>query len=129
MHDDTDFGYPMPDQTARYWAAACHAGAVVFVVVLGGGFVVSLLLWYFKRDASPFIDMHGREAVNFQLSAFVVMLVLTGLTALLFRTCLAFLVAPIMVSFMLVVGALGVWAAYRALLGEPYRYPIALRFF
>jgi len=129
MHDDTDYGYPMPDQTTRYWAAACHAGAVALVMVPGGGFVVSLLLWYFKRSASPYIDMHGREAVNFQLSAFILLLVLTAFTTLLFMSCLAFLVAPIMTAFIVVVGALGLFAAYKALQGEPYRYPLALRFF
>jgi len=129
MHDDTEFGYPMPDQTTRYWAAACHAGAVVLVMVPGGGFVVSLLLWYLKRDASPYIDMHGREAVNFQLTAFILMLILTAITTAVFWTCLAFLAAPIIPLFVLVVAVLGLWAAFKALQGEPYRYPIALRFF
>lgn len=129
MHDETDFGYPMPDQTTRYWAAACHAGAVLLVMIPGGGFVASLLVWYFKRDGAPFIDMHGREAVNFQLSAFILVLILTGISSAISRTCLAIVMAPFMTLFILVVGGLGVLAAFKALQGEPYRYPLALRFF
>ena len=82
----------------------------------------ALAMWLIKRDKSPFVDDHGREAVNFQIS----LLLYTILSALLIPAC------GIGALFMLATYILGlvgmVIAAIAANRGEYYRYPATIRF-
>src|SRR3954469_8419096 len=86
--------------------------------------IPALVLWLIKRDRSPFVDDHGREAVNFQLSLVLYALVAVPLAGLV--TCgLGFLL-------WLPVYALGmvgmILAAIAAHKGQYYRYPATIRF-
>ncbi|HEA29317.1 MAG TPA: DUF4870 domain-containing protein [Leeuwenhoekiella sp.] len=36
-----------------------------------GNFIFPLLLWTAQRKESPFVDEHGRRAINFQISMFI----------------------------------------------------------
>ena len=46
--------------------------------------VVPLIMWQIKKDDSAFIDDHGREAVNFQISL-VILSIAIGLVGLAVR--------------------------------------------
>ncbi len=94
------------------------------------GPVLVLVLWLSRKQHSPFLDDHGREATNFQLS---VLLYIVGLW--LFGVALApmtfgLVLLPIVLlhvalAVVLVVGVVrGVLFARR---GRYYRYPICLR--
>ncbi len=59
-----------PSNAERNWAVFCHLGGFAFYL-LGfalGHILVPLALWLIKRDQSAFIEEHGREALNFQIS-------------------------------------------------------------
>ena len=63
---------PVPDpgpSDSRGWAAAAHLGT--FLV----GFIAPLVIWLIKRDEDPFVEYHAREALNFQFSLMIYMLV------------------------------------------------------
>lgn len=116
-----------PDATAdeRSFAMFMHLTLLLNLTGIGGpiSFIAVLIMWLIKKDESPFLDDHGREAVNFQISLFLWGLIL-GLGAIF--TCglsLIFLIAiPI-------VGAIGmIYAAVAANRGEFYRYPMTFRF-
>lgn len=104
----------------RNWAMAAHLAAfAVFVVpvpVLG-----PLLVWLLKRDDHPFIDAHGKEALNFNVSVLVYGIV-AGFLILL---AIGLLLLPIVAVAWLV---LTIIAAVRAANGEDYRYPLTIRF-
>lgn len=91
------------------------------LVALAGGVVLSLILWLAKRDRSVFIDDHGKEVLNFQMSFLIYWVV----------GCIFALVgAGKLVLGVVFFGALialirGIKAAQR---GELYRYPMCLRF-
>ncbi|MFG0328953.1 MAG: DUF4870 domain-containing protein [Phycisphaerales bacterium] len=114
-----------PDATAddRLYSTFMH------VCVLGNhvglplvGFIVSLVLWLTKRDESPFIDDHGREVINFQIS----LAIWYTLSALLVPMCgLGVLSAMVVYVLALVVSIVN---AIRANQGEYVRYPITIRF-
>jgi len=38
-------------------------------------FVPALIMWLIKRNDSPYVDDHGREVLNFQISLFLYMAV------------------------------------------------------
>ena len=80
-----------------------------------------LIIWCIKKDELPFVNDQGKEALNFQITM-----------------TLALIVAAI--SLLIVVGIVllpGVWlfdvivtiiAAVKANEGVPFRYPLTLRF-
>ena len=110
------------------WAMFCHlAGLAGFVIpVVISGIIAPLIVWQIKKDEHPFIDEHGKEAVNFQISISLYMVI--GIAA-----CLVTFVGAVLIPF--VAGALGIIdlvflliAAVKANNGEHYRYPICIRF-
>jgi uncharacterized Tic20 family protein len=107
---------------ARKWATICHLSALVGLLGNGIGFLLGpLIVWLLKREDDPFIDAQGKEAVNFQLTMFLAMLV-AGVLALLL---VGFL---LMAAVGLVMIALPIVAAVQANEGRPFRYPFAIRF-
>jgi uncharacterized Tic20 family protein len=59
-----------PNNEERNWAVFCHLGGFAFYL-LGfalGHILVPLALWLLKREQSAYIEEHGREALNFQIS-------------------------------------------------------------
>lgn len=103
----------------RNWALAAHLSAFLGAWV-ALAFLGPLVVWLVKRDEHPFIAMHAREALNFNLSVLLYFIV---------GVVLAF----VLIGFLLL-AALGVaWfvltiiAAVRASNGQPYRYPLTIR--
>jgi uncharacterized Tic20 family protein len=81
-----------------------------------------LVIWMLKRDTSKYLDWHGREAVNFQITALlawcaavVVSFLTCGIGAFLFPVLYAAIVVGVIV------------AAVRANEGKCWRYPLTLR--
>ena len=108
----------------RMWAMFCHlAGLAGFVIpVILSGIIAPFIVWQIKKDEHPFIDEHGKEAVNFQISIGIYAFIST---ILIFAFCIgAFLlgaVAIIDLVFLLI-------AAVKANNGQHYRYPLTIRF-
>ncbi len=108
-----------PSETERTYATFQHLIGVVGL--LGGGLPVlgcigAVTLWRIKARQSEFLDDHGREAVNFQLS-----LILYGLVMTL----------PSMGFVWFFIAALSVYGCVRGAMaanrGDYYRYPACLR--
>jgi uncharacterized Tic20 family protein len=67
----------------RKWATICHIIALVGLLGNGIGFLVGpLVVWLLKREDHPFIDQQGKEAVNFQITAFMALFASALLTLL-----------------------------------------------
>jgi hypothetical protein len=102
------------------WAVAAHllsfAGYVLPLLNVAGPAAV----WLAKRDESPFVELHAREALNFQISITLYLVVASALMFVL----IGFVLVPILV--LLDVVAIVV-AALRASRGEFYAYPLSLR--
>ncbi len=100
---------------ARMWAMLCHLLAIFT------SFIAPLIIWLVKKDEDPFIDNQGKEALNFQITVAIAMVVSWLLTAicigifLLFAVCVANLVFCIM-------------GTVKANSGVAYRYPVSIRF-
>jgi len=116
-----------PDATSeeRTYAMFMHLTLLLNLTGVGGpiSFIAVLIMWMIKKDESPFLDDHGREAVNFQISLFVWGLIF--LVAIVF-TCGA---SALLIIAIPVLGAIGmVLAAIAANKGEFFRYPMTMRF-
>ncbi len=118
--DDTTFA-TIPDDVCTK-AALLHLSALIGLIGNGIGFVLApLAFWLVKRNDDPFLDEHGKEAVNFQLSMTLAAIVSAVLMALL----IGFVLLPIVLLAMI---GLPIIAAMRARDGESYRYPATIRF-
>jgi uncharacterized protein len=65
--------------------AVLHLSVFTKYFIPLGNFIFPLLLWLSKRQ-DPFVDQHGRSALNFQISTFLyaVFLITVGVTAFIF---------------------------------------------
>jgi uncharacterized protein len=111
-------GAPTADQ--RNWAMIAHLSAFAMFVGVPS-FVGPLVVWLIKREEHPFIAEHGREALNFNISV-LIYLVVAGVLVL------------VLVGFLLLIAIGIVWlivtiqAAIAASNGQSYRYPLSIRF-
>src|SRR5690606_31942922 len=60
----------------RQWAAGAHVAALVLALMTSwtagfAGMLAAGVVYLVKRDESPFITAHAREAFNFNLSMFL----------------------------------------------------------
>ncbi|MDQ3241263.1 MAG: DUF4870 domain-containing protein [Actinomycetota bacterium] len=90
-----------------------------------------LVLWLAKRESHPFIDAQGKEALNFNLSALlyiVVLFVFGFIFTVLTLGFGLFLLVPAFIAAMAAWVVLVIVAAVKASKGEVFRYPLTIRF-
>ena len=101
---------------SRGWSAAAH-----LVPLIGLGFIAPLVIWLIKRDEDAFVEEHAREALNFQISYLIYMIV-SGILILLLIGILLIIVIGIGGFVLMIV------AGVKAASGQEYRYPFIIRF-
>lgn len=109
---------------ARMWAMFCHLiglAALLPVIPLFGGAIGALIIWQIKKDDFPFVDEQGKEALNFQISILIYIIV-GGI--LLFCVVGAFLIPAVLIFDIVFL----VIAAIKSNNGFHYRYPLCIRF-
>jgi uncharacterized Tic20 family protein len=105
---------------AKMWAMFCHLSAILTMYLLAMGFLGPLIIWLIKKDRSKFVDYHGKEALNFQITVLIACLI-----------CIP-LIFVIIGIFLLI--ALGIFSLVMCIIaginangGGYYRYPLTLR--
>lgn len=115
----------------KTWAMLMHLSLLAHLIVPYVSIVVAVIMWLHKKGESRYIDDHGREVVNFQITLLIYSFVLPIAVLLLgVITCgagLLLLIPAALLPFVLgVVGMImGSMAANR---GEYFRYPMTIRF-
>jgi uncharacterized Tic20 family protein len=109
-------------KSARNWAAACHLAAFsgwIFPVV--GWVLGPLIVWLLKRHDHGFVDYHGKESLNFQISLIIYAFIAGLLCFVLIGFALLLVLAVLQI-------VLVVLASIKASDGKYYRYPLTIRF-
>ncbi len=110
------------NKDARMWAMICHlAGLAGILVPMIGNIVAPLIVWQIKKEEDPFIDEQGQEAVNFQISMSLYMVICIPLCFI----CVGAFLVPAVALFYLIFLLI---AAVNANNGHHYRYPLTIRF-
>ncbi len=109
------------DDRERLWALFAHLGALSFMLGLPfGNIIVPLGIWLAKKDDSPFVDDHGKESLNFQIT----MMIYFSAAAVLCLVLVGFLLLPLLfigeIVFIFIAGI-------KAQSGTTYRYPLTIR--
>ena len=93
----------------KQMAMFAHLGCLVL------GFLAPLIIWLTKKDESAFIERHAKEALNFSISATII------ITVGLFLCGIGILYVPVAMI-------LNIMAGLAANKGEEYQYPMTIRF-
>lgn len=105
----------------RSWALGAHLSALAGLVIPFGNILAPLVIWLVKREMDPFVDSQGKEALNFNISVAIYAIGAGILTVIL----IGFLLLAAVLVFWLVMVIL---ASVRVNAGEPFKYPLAIRF-
>jgi len=109
-----------PDKDARQWAMFCHFAAFLGMIFPFGNLLGPLIVWQLKRETAAFVDDQGKEALNFQITVALAMLV-----------CFLLMFVFIGIILIWVVGiaalVLTIIAGIKANEGKAYRYPFCWR--
>ncbi|MFC3607588.1 DUF4870 domain-containing protein [Stutzerimonas tarimensis] len=112
---------PQPSRQARQWAMFCHYSAFFwFLVPMIGNVLGPLIVWQLKKDMDPFVDDQGKEALNFQITYSIWMIISGILAWILIGFALAALVNLVALVLVIIAGI-------RANEGKAYRYPLTWR--
>lgn len=74
----------MLDQHQKNIATFIHLSTFSRFVIPLGNFIGPLILWTINKDKSEFVDQHGKQILNFQISIFLYAIILGTLTIPLF---------------------------------------------
>ncbi len=120
---------PAAERDARLWSSVCHVSALVGLLLPSFGAVLGpLVIWLLKRHDHPMIVQHGKEALNFQLSMLLYSWALGLIGVATIIILIGFLFLGLAALLGIVALVLAVWAAIKASNGEPYHYPLTIRF-
>lgn len=110
------------DKDARNWGMICHLAGLAGFVVPFGNVLGPLIVWAIKKDDHAFVDDQGKEALNFQLTVALAVII----AAFLILALVGLVLIPLVVIYTLIMVII---AAIKANDGIYYRYPLTFRFF
>lgn len=99
----------------KLWIVLCHAS-----LLIGVGLLLPLVVYLVKKDSSPLVADHAREALNFHLSLLIYSM---GCMVLVFVVVGFFLMLALSVGSIV----LAIIATIKSSDGTFYRYPLTLR--
>ncbi|MGA0555374.1 DUF4870 domain-containing protein [Larkinella sp. VNQ87] len=105
----------------RMWAMLAHLSALAGFIIPFGNIIGPVVIWQIQKDKSAYVDYHGKEAVNFQIT----MTIGYCISFLLF---FLFIGVPILIVLGLIGLVLSIIAGVKANNGEYYKYPFTFRF-
>jgi len=117
----------VPPSTQQVRADASHEDRVYSIVMHvltflhGAGLIAALIMWLTRKDQSPFVADHGREAINFHVS----LILYTILGFALLPVCGLGIAVWVAEGVLTVVGV--ILASIAAHEGRFYRYPMCIR--
>lgn len=119
---------PLPpnEAQARTWNMLCHLSALAGLVFPFGNLLGPLLVWQIKKHEFPSVEVHGKAALNFQLT--VLLATLAGLIAAFALSffCIGFVLVPVVIAISLCGLVFAVIAGLKANDGKEFQYPYCL---
>ena len=106
----------------RNWGMICHLSSLSGLIIPFGSILGPIIVWAIKKDELPFVDRQGKEAINFQLTMTIVIII----SWVLMFALIGLLLLPAAILYTLVMIVI---AAIKANDGVEYSYPYTIRFF
>jgi hypothetical protein len=111
------------------WGMLCHLSALAGLLIPTANIIGPLVVWLVKKDEMPLVDDQGKEALNFQISLTIYLLVAAAISGILIMVVIGIVLLPlVIVGFPIFGTVMAIIAALKANQGEAYRYPFCIRF-
>ena len=126
----SDFGEPTKenqafnaaaDKDSRTWSMFLHLSLLANCVMPVAGIVAPIVIWQMKKDDMPAIDQHGKNAVNFIITA----MIYSGICILLAFAIIGFFLLPVLGICSIVFPII---AGIKANNGIVWKYPLTYEF-
>jgi uncharacterized Tic20 family protein len=118
-----------PESQARMWNMLCHLSALAALVGIPFGNILGpLIIWQIKKNEFPSVDVHGKAALNFQITVTLAVVIGTGAAFVLSFFCVGYLLFPVVGLLILAGIVLAIIAGIKANNGEDYKYPYSIEF-
>ena len=112
---------PPTNRDENMWAMFCHLSALAGFVIPLGNILGPLVIWLIKKDEYPLVNDQGKEALNFQISMTIFLIV----SAILIIVLIGIVLLIGLAVFDIIVTII---AMVKANEGVAYRYPLNIRF-
>lgn len=109
------------DKESRTWGMLAHLSTFAGYVIPFGNIVGPLAIWIAKRDQMEFVDDQAKEALNFQISMTIYIIISIIL-------CFVLIGIPLLIGLGLFNAIITIVAGIRANEGVRYRYPLRISF-
>jgi len=118
---------PTPSESqVRTWNMLCHLSALAGLIIPFGNILGPLLVWQIKKNEIPSTNVHGKAALNFQITVLIALFAGVILAVLLSFFCVGFLLIPVVMLIGLAGLVFAIIAGIKANNGEDYKYPFSL---
>ena len=116
-----------PESQARTWNMLCHLSALAGFIIPFGNMLGPLLVWQIKKNEIPSVNVHGKAALNFQITVTLAAFIGVVVAVILSFFCVGFLLIPLVVLIGLAGLVFAIIAGLKANNGEDYKYPYSLQ--
>ncbi|REH90224.1 DUF4870 domain-containing protein [Staphylococcus felis] len=99
-----------------------NMATLIYVTSFFTSLIAPVIIWLLKRDESPFIDITGKNYLNFYISYFI----WVSISSVLIFALVGIITTPILLILSIVFHIIGLVKAYK---GEVYLPPLSIRFF
>jgi uncharacterized protein len=118
---------PNPESQARMWNTLCHLSALSgFIGIPLGNILGPLLVWQIKKNEISSVDVHGKAALNFQITVLIAGFVTAAAMFVGMLVCIGWLLLPVLILIGLAGLIFPIIAGIKANNGEDYKYPWSL---
>ena len=117
------------DEAARNWATLTHLSSFTGYISGIGYIAGPVTMWLLRKDRWEFVDEHGKEAVNFNISLLIFAVASFLLVAVFSAFAGSFgVIAIVIIAVWIAHAIFTIMAAVKANAGESFRYPLSIRF-
>jgi uncharacterized Tic20 family protein len=109
------------DPESRTWGMIAHLSTFSGYIVPLGNIVGPLVVWLMKKDQMEFVDDQAKEALNFQISILIYVVVSIVLIFVIIGI-------PLLIAVLIFDLVVTIMAAVKANEGVRYRYPLKITF-
>ena len=108
-------------ETERNWAMLCHLSAFAGFFFPFGGIIGPLICWLSRKDESAWVNINGKNSINFQLSMLLYIVLAIPLCFIIIGIPIIMVIGTLKVICIIV-------ASVKASKGELFRYPLVIPF-
>lgn len=122
---------PLPpnlESEARTWNMWCHLSILCGYVIPFGNLLGPFLIWQIKKHEVPSVEVHGKAALNFQLTVLIALVAGAAIAFILSFICIGFLLIPVLAVIALCDVIFPIIAGVKANNGEDFKYPYLIEF-